>query len=145
MSRMFSNPWVILLAIPFTLGGAAFSMFTFWGFGWWWDGASLFLFGMFLGQSIGLTVMGFVPRWQESDAHFMLCAQVCAVVMITLWLCLPEEIVTILVHIARALFGGGCGLILAFGLAGMGYPYEPRPHSDSETGGPNGAIDMSHE
>ena len=101
MSRMFYNPRVILVAISFMVGGAAFCLFLYWGLGWWWDGFFLFLFGLLMGQLIGYTiVLAFVPNLWNSEGLAIFPGAGCALSMAARWLCLPENLVTVLGHIA---------------------------------------------
>jgi hypothetical protein len=100
--------------------GAAIFLFVYWGFGWWWDGFFLGMLGLVIGQYAGFFIMDHVPRLRDSDVPFTLCAAVGVLTMLALWMWLPEGITQVLGHIARALDGGACGLIFAYGLARMG-------------------------
>jgi len=121
------TPGAVILAIIFSVAGTAFYLLGFSGR--WWNGFFMIMLGMMLGQAAGLSLMAWIPRWQDSDGPFILGGAAGVLVMVAFWLCLPEKVVIIFGHIARALLGGALGLTL--GLATMSSkPYTPQDGKD---------------
>ena len=138
MAGWLSGPKFAILAITLTLAGALFFLFVLSGLrcclGWWWDGFFLVFLGMALGQSVGFSAMAYVPRWRDSDDPFILGGAVGVLVMVTIWLYLPENTVQKIGYVARALDGAAVGLLLAHLLK----PYPDRgqsPHAVPECAG----------
>jgi hypothetical protein len=134
MSWRIYGPRFAVLAITLALAGAALYLFVRVYLGWWWDGFSLALLGMVLGQSVGIAVTLRVPRWRHSDASAVLGNAVGILVMVSIWLYLSEDAVRVLGHVARALVVGFLGVLLAV----VTRPYPDRgqlPRCDLEGAG----------
>jgi len=136
MSRRISEPRFAVLAVTLSLAGATLFLFVFGGLGWWLDGLYLVGLGMVLGQSVGIAVSDWILRRRNCEGPAVLGNAVGIVVMVMVWLFLPEDLVTIVGHIARAFVGGIVGLVMAFATK----PYPDRGqslHSDPERAEPS--------
>jgi len=129
---------MVILPVTSSLAGSAFYLLVFGGLGWWWDGFFLLLLGLVLGQSIGFTVMAYVPRWKDSEGPLVLCTAPCVLLLVILWLSLPADAVRILGQVAMILVGGACGLLLGFGLSIMAMDSYAQQAKDERSGSPGG-------